>query len=130
MKKTTLLLWSIAIMNIAFAQTYSPDFLDGRVMFKLKKEVTANPSSVHRTDKNSFSIEENLADYPMLKEALQGYGITKFERPSYYTGKTELMKIYRLTFTDFSKIDALVKKLSALNSVEFAEKEPDRKSVV
>jgi PKD repeat protein len=124
MKKLSLLLWSIALINITFAQTYNPDFLDGRVMFKLKKEIKVNPNKLNRTDKNSFSLEENLANYPELKEILEAYGITKFERPSYYTGKTELMKIYRITFTDFAKIDQIVAKLASLGIVEFAEKEP------
>lgn len=124
MKKVALFIWCIALFNLAFAQTYSPDFLDGRIMFKLKKEVPANLNKLNRIDKHSFSLEENLADYPVLKDVMEGFSITKFERPSYYTGKTELMKIYRITFTDFSKIDALVRKLSQLNSIEFAEKEP------
>lgn len=124
MKKVALFIWCIALFNLAFAQTYSPDFLDGRVMFKLKKEVPANLKLLNRIDKHSFSLEEDLVNYPILNEALAGFAITKFERPSYYTGKKELMKIYRLTFSDFSKIDAIVKKISELNSIEFAEKEP------
>ena len=116
MKKLALLfIWSIAVINISLAQTHSPDFLDGRVMFKLKKEVQANPKLLNRIDKHSFSLKEDLAKYPILKEALDGFGVTDFERPSYYTGKKELMKIYRITFSDFAKIDALVEKLSQLN---------------
>ncbi|MBL4593511.1 MAG: S8 family serine peptidase, partial [Flavobacteriales bacterium] len=36
----------------------------------------------------------------------------------------ELMKIYRITFSDFAKIDEIVDKLALLNIIEFAEKEP------
>ncbi|MBL4592621.1 MAG: S8 family serine peptidase, partial [Flavobacteriales bacterium] len=124
MKKIALMLWCIALFNLAFSQTYSPDFLDGRVMFKLKKEVQANPNQLNRIDKHSFSLEEDLANYPALKKALAGFGVSKFERPSYYTGKRELMKIYRITFSDFAKIDEIVDKLALLNIIEFAEKEP------
>jgi len=124
MKKTALLLWCIALFNFAFAQSYSPNFLDGRVMLKLKNEVNANPNQLNRIDEHSFSLEEDLANYPILKEALEGFGVIKFERPSYYTGKKELMKIYRITFTNFAKINELVDKLSELGIIEFAEKEP------
>lgn len=123
-KKLTLLIWSIALINIAFAQTFSPDFLDGRIMFKLKKEIKANPSQFNRTDLNSFSIPENLSKYPKLKAVLADFNVIAFERPSYLTGKKELMKIYRVTFSDFARIDELVKKLSDIESIEFAEKEP------
>lgn len=112
------------MINVASSQTYSPNFLDGRIMFKLKKEIPANPNKLNRTDEHSFSLEEDIAKYPLIKEALKTNGITKFERPSYYTGKKELMKIYRITFSDFSKIDELVEKLSQINTIEFAEKEP------
>jgi PKD repeat protein len=124
MKKTVLLLWCIALFNFAFAQSYSPDFLDGRVMLKLKNEVKANPNELNRIDEHSFSLEEDLANYPILKEALNGFGITKFERPSYYTHKKELVKIYRITFSNFSRIDEMVDELSELGIVEYAEKEP------
>ncbi len=124
MKRMSLLLWSIAMMNIAFAQTYSPDFLDGRIMLKLKKEVIPTPDQLNRTDKNSFSIEEDLSKYPQINNVLKGIGVTKFERPSYYTGKKELIKIYRVTFTNYAKIDEMVERLSKLDVIEFAEKEP------
>jgi PKD repeat protein len=124
MKKVSLLIWSFLLINLAFAQTYNPNFLDGKVMFKLKKEVKANSNELNRIDKHSFSLEEQLSNYPELEKALKGFRITKFERPSYYTGKKELLKIYRITFTDFSKIDEMVEKLSKIESIEFAEKEP------
>ena len=124
MKKTTLLLCCIALFNLAFAQTHNSDFLDGKVMFKLKNDVYVNPNSLNRSDEHSFSLEENIEKYPLIKAALEGVDITKFERPSYYTGKKELMKIYRITFNDFAKIDELVKKLSQIDGIEYAEKMP------
>jgi PKD repeat protein len=124
MKKLILLAFSIALFNISFSQTYSTDFLDGTIMFKLKKEVQVNPNDLNRTNEHSFSLKERISDYPQIAEILADYSVTRFERPSYYTGKTELMKIYRLEFSNFSKIDALVKTLAELDIIEFAEKEP------
>ncbi len=123
MKKYLILIWVLTLINISFAQTFNPDFLDGRILFKLKKEVKANPRLI-RSDINSFSLEEKLADYPKLAQALENYNITKLERPCYFNGKKELMKIYCITFTNFSKIDEIVEKLSDMDGVEFAEKEP------
>jgi PKD repeat protein len=124
MKKITLLLWSIALINIAFAQTYSPDFLDGRVMFKLKKEVKAKLGESSRIDNYSLSLEEKLSNYPDLSKELKDYNVTKLERPCYYNGKKDLMKIYQITFSNFSKIDEIVEKLERLDWIEYAEKKP------
>jgi PKD repeat protein len=124
MKKLFLTFLGLAIMQLLYAQSYNPDFLDGRIMFKIKGEAAANMHQGQQTDPNSFSLLEQLNDYPELKAALEGYQITKFERPSYFTNKKELMKIYRLHFSNFSKIDEIVGKLTKLNIIEFAEKEP------
>lgn len=124
MKKLSLLLCGIAFVSISTAQTYSSNFIDGQVMFKLNQHVNVASNELNRTDKHSFSLKEKLAKYPKIAEALTQYSVTKFERPSYYTGKKELMKLYTVSFSNFSKIDALVKTLSQLDGVEFAEKMP------
>jgi len=124
MKKLLLTFLGLAFINVSFAQTYNPDFLDGRIMFKLKGEVQTNKHQSQQIDKNSYTLIEDLNDYPELKAILEGYNVTKFERPSYFTSRTELMKIYRVTFSDFAKIDALVETLANLEYVEFASKTP------
>ena len=103
MKRSFLVLFSLFLINYSYAQTYNPDFLDGRIMFKIKGEAAANKYHKTQTDPNIFSLEESLSDYPELKSAFEGIAVTKFERPSYFTNKKELIKIYRVTFSDFYK---------------------------
>jgi subtilisin family serine protease len=124
MRKLFLLALYISFFNITFSQTYNPNFLDGRVMFKLKETVTPKIKNLNRGDENSYSLKENVANYPELAKVFANYSITKFERPSYFTGKSELLKIYRVSFANYAKIDELVQSLAALDMVEFAEKEP------
>jgi len=124
MKKVSVFLVMVGILiNSAFSQTLNSDFLDGRIMFKLKKNVITK-ELVKRTDFNNYSKVENLADYPELLSKLKEFSIVKLERPSFYTNKPELLKIYRITFTNFAEVDAILSKLKQLNIVEFAEKEP------
>lgn len=123
MKNLSFLIIAFFIVSVSFSQTYNPNFLDGRIMFKLKKSVNTK-ELVKRTSINSFSKEEKLSDYPELAEALNGFSITKFERPSFYTNKEELMKIYRVYFSNYSEIEQIIKKLTQLSVIEFAEKEP------
>lgn len=114
----------MVLMQFAFAQNYNPDFLDGRIMFKIKGDALPNMHQTQQIDENTFTLIEKLSDYTQLKSTFEGYNITQLERPSYFTGKKELMKIYRVQFSDFSKIDELVEKLKKLDFIEFAEKEP------
>lgn len=120
--KIKLFVVGLLLCNIAFAQSYSPDFLDGSVLFQLK-ENKRTPSS-ERKSEESLVKKENLKDYPSLQKALRGFSVTELSRPIYYTGKDELQKIYRVKFSDYSQIDAIIRRLKTLESVEYAEKEP------
>jgi PKD repeat protein len=122
MKNKGLLFVGLLISSLAFAQTYSPDFLDGSVMFKLKKNVQTIETL--RESTREVVKYESLQDYPQLARTFKDYNVTSLTRPSYYTGKDDLQKIYRVKFNNFAQIDNLVKELSQLEDVEFAEKEP------
>jgi len=122
MKNKLTLIVSLLLCNLAFAQTYSPDFLDGSIMFKLKKNVRTVETM--RESTTEVVKYESLQDYPQLARTFQKYDVTSLTRPSYYTNKEDLQKIYRVKFNNYAQIDALVKELAQQEDVEFAEKEP------
>jgi len=105
------------------AQTFNQDYLDGTVMFKLNYLFEPNVSDYEKTD-DGIGLVENISDYPYLNDIFDEINILSFERPSYFTGKRELQKIYRIVFTEFEKIDYLIEKLNENNNIEYAEKEP------
>lgn len=121
MKKIALAV-SLLIGTIGFAQTYNANFLDGSILFKLKKNVQTAETLKDKPE--SLEKSENIGDYPLLRKSLQAFSISDFNRPVYHTGKDELQKIYRLKFSNYSEIDEIIKKLSQLEDVEYAEKEP------
>lgn len=122
MKTLLSVLCMIGVSLSIYAQNYQSDFLDGTIMFKLYNPI--EPTSAYQRDVHNFGLEQNLSDYPEIAALFQGMTIESFERPSYFTRKPELMKIFRIKFAEFDKIDVLVDQLSKIANVEFAEKEP------
>jgi PKD repeat protein len=121
MKKFALAV-GLLIGTIGFAQTYDANFLDGSILFKLKENVQT--AETLKDSPESLKKNENIGDYPKLRNALQAFSISDFSRPIYHTNKEDLQKIYRVKFNNYSEIDEIVKKLSQLENVEYAEKEP------
>ena len=120
-----IILFAIILFSFTVkAQIYQSNFLDGTIMFQLKGDTYPNQLQKDQVDPNDFSLVEELSQYPELASLFEDVSITKFERPSYFTFKPSLMNMYRIQFTDFSKVDELIRRLQSISSVVFAEKEP------
>ena len=119
MKKYLIILFT----NVLISQNFNENFLDGTIMFKLNDYVEYSSESVYKTN-DGIGLIDNLSNYPEINSVFQDINVLQFERPSYFTNKRELQKIYRIKFDDFDKIDLLIKKLNDLESIEYAEKEP------
>jgi photosystem II stability/assembly factor-like uncharacterized protein len=109
--------------SYSFSQNYNEDFLDGTIMFQID-ENNLSFEIVNQPDKNIFSKNENLSDFPQIAAVFNEIEVIKFERPSYYTNKRSLQTIFRIEFTDFDRIDELITELELLSYVKYAEKEP------
>ena len=104
MKKLLILLLTC---NLLFSQTQNENFLDGTIVFKLKEFVDINQNNSSKSF-DGIGIQISIKDYPEISEIFKDINVIKFERPSYYTGKRELQKIYRITFHETEKIDQLI----------------------
>ena len=124
MRSLKLLFFALLFVGAGHAQSYQANYLDGRILFQLKGDTYPNQLQKHQVDPNDFSLVEKLSQYPELARLFEDVSITKFERPSYFTFKPSLINMYRIHFTDFSKVDELIKRLQSITSVVFAEKEP------
>lgn len=123
MRKIYILLIICLTLNSMFSQTQNPDFLDGVIIFKLKDFIEPNTSKITKSSDN-IGLIIDIEDYPEIEYIFKDINIISFERPSFYSGKRELQKIYRIIFNEHGKIDEITEKLNQLNSVEYAEKEP------
>ncbi|MFT6244160.1 MAG: PKD repeat protein [Crocinitomicaceae bacterium] len=124
MKQALLILGLLCFGLNSFAQTFDSKFLDGTIMFQLNDEPTTIANLVRSRDTRETGLPVNINDYPELAKVFSGITITDFEKPSYFTGKPALMKIFRIEFAEFAKIDWLIRELEKIGSVTFAEKEP------
>ena len=120
MKKLFILLLTC---NFLFTQTQNENFLDGTIIFKLKEFVDINQNNSSKSF-DGIGLQISVEDYPEISEIFKDINIIKFERPSYYTGKRELQKIYRITFHEIEKIDQLISDLKMLEIIDYVEKEP------
>lgn len=109
--------------NIIFSQTFEKGFLDGTIIFKLNNYVEPNIDVLKKKFDN-IGLESDLKDYPKIKKIFADVNIISFERPSFFTSKRELQKIYRITFEEFNQIDDLISELNKLDNIVYAEKEP------
>ena len=115
MKKLLIL---ILTCNVLYGQTYNDKFLDGTIIFKLKNFVEISEENVTNTSDN-IGVIVDLKDYPELDYIFEGINIINFERPSYFSGKRELQKIYRIIFSDYNEIDFLIDKLNLFIALKF-----------
>jgi len=104
--------------------TLAQDFHPGVLMFQLKGEIQPNHLHQKQGDKNQFNLEEDFHNYPFLEAIFLDAGVTKLERPSYFTMKPSLMNIYRIYFSDVTHINSYLNQLQKVAEVLYAEKEP------
>ena len=123
MKKLVLIFTLLFTISYVNAQTYDANALDGRVIFKLKDSYAIDGMNVPKpADRNIISKREILSDYPMLEQVLAPYNVINFERPSYYTQKQRLIRIFVVDFANPADVDNVINDLKSLNVVEYAEK--------
>jgi len=103
--------------KLIYAQTFNQDYLDGTIMLKLNYFIESSNTDFDKTN-DGIGLIENIFDYPFLNDIFDEVNVINFERPSYFTGKRELQKIYRIVFTDFEKIDKLLEKLNENDNIE------------
>jgi len=104
--------------------TLAQDFQPGVLKFQLKGEIQPNHLHQKQGDKNQFNLEEDFHNYPFLEAIFLDAGVTKLERPSYFTMKPSLMNIYRIYFSDVTHINSYLNQLQKVAEVLYAEKEP------
>ncbi|MCO5259552.1 MAG: S8 family serine peptidase [Crocinitomicaceae bacterium] len=120
MKKTLFSLYFLLILPVlSFGQTFSSNYQDGKIWFKM-------------TNETRFSLELNsnpdklpLNTIPGLDAVAKKYGATNLSKPFHIAKESkELQLTFMVEFTDYSNIDQFIRELSSLKNVEYAEKVP------
>lgn len=128
MRKYFILLLLFVFSSSLYSQTYYSDAIDGRIIFRLKDKVEIEGvNAVKPANSRQISKKEDVSDFPTLQKVFNNYSITNFERPSYYTGKEKLIRMFIVDFSNYSEVDDMIRDLVALDIVEYAEKQLIRK---
>ena len=77
MKLFTSLLAVLCLVQLGFSQSYSSDFLDGTIMFKLKNDPVQHNG--YQKDKNDYSLIVDIAKYPEIAAVFEQMTVTQLE---------------------------------------------------
>lgn len=97
-----------------FAQTQSKDYIDGRIFVKLKDNYKLDLP---------YQAEMRLTDLIIFSQVFSHFSVAKIERPFFENKYEPLQRTFRIYFSNFAEVDGLVKELSQLADVDYAEKE-------
>ncbi len=109
---------------IGFSQEVHPDYLDGQIWVKIKKDAvvkTVLPITGEAiTDFRNLNVEH----VPFLSEVKKTTSFDRIEQPYHHVKNSAqgLDRIYRLTLSDPYQVDAVIKVLNNTSSVEYAER--------
>lgn len=125
MKRKLLFLFSLLLPLMLTAQTYHPDFQDGKIWFKIKEGVRLNRFIDDDPNKIQFDAIPNFENFAGT------YGLTRLSRP-FHAAKTStaLQLTYLVEFSNYNLVESFVKDLETMSIVEYAEKVPlDKKTL-
>ncbi|HYG53043.1 MAG TPA: S8 family serine peptidase, partial [Flavobacteriales bacterium] len=125
MKKLYSLLALCLFAVAAHAQTVYPDYVDGQIYFKIKKETRIFRS----LDGNYTNLP--VSSIPLLEKIAKAAGITRIEQPFVHAKKSpDLRRIFRITFTNATAVETIIQQIAATGQVEYAEKVPLTKTTL
>ena len=106
-----------------FAQSISPNYLDGKIWFKVKDNFPVE-TMYNRKAKIDFQ-NLDLKSFSYTKHILNKYNLTRLARP-YHMVKNEkkLSNVFLLEFADFNHVEEIIQDLIKNKAIEYAEKIP------
>lgn len=115
MKKTIILSFMVCLIMPLLSQTIHNKYWDGVLYVKVKNHLESSKN------KDEFSEPQIFRDY--IEKWIHGFELYEFQCP-FRTLKPDVQSIYRVRFTDYSKVEEYQKELMQIDFVEWAEKSP------
>ncbi len=111
----TLSLLLLFYFSSSFGQTLDYDYYDGKLYFKFLNE----------SDKVISGLDDlRSGKHQEIQLVLDKYGVTTLERPFKVLKTPTFDRTYQMSFSDYTKVDELIKELEALPYMEYAERVP------
>jgi subtilisin family serine protease len=121
MNKLLLTAVSFVLGAYMYGQQVNPDYLDGAIWIKIKKNV-----SQHGEATLKGGVEKSGYDMSKLSftDIISRYGVKTFYQPFKHIKDQKLNGILRLEINDIYKVDELIQSLIKNEQVEYAERIP------
>lgn len=115
--KALFLLAALTVMSIvSFSQKHNPLWVDGRLYFKVSNSVSLDvPNENGRIQPKDLAFLGNLVDE---------YQITAVDMPFLSASSSSINHTWRMDFGAIDRIESLIKDLSKISVVEYAEPAP------
>lgn len=97
------------------AQTVHPDYTDGQVYVKIYNYKPLGKTTSDNVPLNQVEFINKLA---------AKYGITKVRQPFYRSKSIDMRQVYKVYFSDYTKVFELIRDLQTEATVEYAERVP------
>ncbi|GIV26849.1 MAG: hypothetical protein KatS3mg027_0663 [Bacteroidia bacterium] len=119
MKKITLSFYITLCSFITFSQTIYKDYRDGEIYVKYK--INGQKKIGNVSNPKNIDIQQMYG----LAELASKYNITKITKPFWAAiDDNDLQRIYKVYFSDISKVDQFINDLNEKNYIEYVEKVP------
>lgn len=116
MKKTSLVLLVLLISSLLHAQTVYKEYVDGQLFVKF------TPASLKGISKEN-PREIPFSKFTLVKHLVSKYGLTRVSFPFYQADDDPVLtSILMFEFSKVNQVNDLIRDLSALSGVEYAEK--------
>jgi serine protease len=122
MKKCLLFFGVLFGLMTAFAQTIYPNAEDGKIWFKLKDGVVLNKQLQFVGQPQSD--KDVLQEITFLKEFMKIYPSASVSKPFAHFKAPAMKRTYQLDFSDYAKVDEMIRELSQFAQIEYAERVP------
>lgn len=119
MKKYIVCLTLLLISGLGISQTVHPDYQDGKIWFRIKKDYRMN------LPLNADPHKLPVSTLPFLQGLQQSAGITNLSLPFKIAKRSdELQRTFLLEFSNKSKVMDIIRQLEATNAIDYAERVP------
>jgi serine protease len=122
MKHILLFLCCVVGIFYANSQTIYPNAEDGKIWFKLKDDVVLQ-KQVQFIGQPQIQ-QEVVHEVPFLKEFLKKYPSVNLSKPFAHFKAPAMKRTFQLDFSDYAKVDEMIRELSAIGQIEYAERVP------
>ncbi|MFN3918525.1 MAG: S8 family serine peptidase [Flavobacteriales bacterium] len=130
MKRLLLSIVAVGFTAIGTAQTVYDNCQDGKIWFKIKDDYVMQKNMTMKGQEDRRSeMQKALDELPFLANVISGFQVTNVSAPFAHFKAPKLKITYQIDFSDYQKVDEIIRVLQNHPAIEYAERVPlDKKT--